>query len=156
MNIVKLIASIVICFLAGALGSFFTSSSIPTWYASINKPSFNPPNWIFGPVWSLLYLMMAIAAYLIWQKGLDNRAVQIALVLFAVQLLLNSLWSIIFFGWHSPFYAFIEIIFLWLSILFTITQFFSLSAAAGWLMVPYILWVSFASVLNYFVMILNR
>ena len=155
MNIVKLISSIVVCFLAAALGSYFTAPSIPTWYASINKPSFSPPNWIFGPVWSLLYLLMAIAAYLIWQKGLDNKAVQIALVLFAIQLGLNSLWSIIFFGWHSPFYAFIEIIFLWLSILLTIIQFFSLSATAGWLMVPYILWVSFASILNCFVMILN-
>jgi benzodiazapine receptor len=156
MSLLKLAVSIVVCFLAGAVGTIFTTSSIPTWYASINKPSFNPPNWIFGPVWSILYIMMGISAALIWQKGWENPAVRIALTVFAIQLILNSLWSVLFFGWHSPLYGFICIIFLWLAILLTIIKFFALSSPAGWLLIPYILWVSFASILNYSILVLNR
>ncbi|MDD4179572.1 MAG: tryptophan-rich sensory protein [Candidatus Margulisbacteria bacterium] len=156
MNIIKLIVSILICFAAAAIGSFATTPSIPTWYAALNKPSFNPPNWIFGPVWTLLYLMMAVAAFLIWQKGWNDPKVRIALMIFLFQLALNSCWSIVFFGWHSLWGAFAVIIFLWLAILATIIKFWPLNPLAGWLLIPYILWVSFASFLNLTVALLNR
>jgi len=156
MNLLKLAASIVICFLAAALGSLATYQSIPTWYAALNKPYFNPPNWIFGPVWTLLYLMMAIAAFLVWQKGLNDPAVRAALIVFLVQLALNSFWSIVFFGWHSLWGGFAVIILLWLAIMWTITAFFQLVPLAAWLLAPYLLWVSFASVLNLAVALLNR
>ena len=156
MNIVRLIIAVGGSLLAGLIGSFATSPSIPTWYASLNKPSFNPPNWLFGPAWTLLYVLMGTAAYLIWQKGWEKREVKLASSLFIAQLLLNSLWSILFFGLKSPFLALIEIVVLWFAILLTIISFFRLSPAAGWLMVPYIIWVSFASILNYFILILNK
>lgn len=156
MNVMKLAASITICFLAAALGSFSTIPSIPTWYAALNKPFFNPPNWIFGPVWTLLYLMMAVAAYLIWQKGLNNPAVRVALIVFLVQLALNSLWSIVFFGWHALWPSYLVIVLLWLAIIGTIALFFPLAPLAAWLLAPYLLWVSFASVLNLAITLLNR
>jgi tryptophan-rich sensory protein len=156
MSLVKLAVSIAVCFAAAALGSYFTNHSIATWYAALNKPAFSPPNWLFGPVWTILYLMMAVAAYLVWQKGLGDKRVRLALGVFLVQLALNSLWSIVFFGWHSLWGAYAVIILLWLTLLWTIVQFFRLSPLAGWLLIPYILWVSFASVLNLAVAILNR
>jgi len=156
MNIIKLIVSILVCFAAAAIGSAATMPSIPTWYATLNKPSFNPPNWLFGPVWTILYLMMAVAAYLIWQKGLKNSKVKVALGIFLVQLVLNSAWSIVFFGWHSLWGGFAVIIALWLAILTTIIKFWPLNPVAGWLLIPYILWVSFASLLNLTVALLNR
>src|SRR3989339_1453671 len=105
MRIIGSLIAVAISFAAGAIGSFATSPSIPTWYASLNKPSFNPPNWIFGPVWTLLYVMMGIASYLIWEKGWGKPEVKVALSLFAVQLILNSLWSVLFFGMHSPLFG---------------------------------------------------
>jgi len=155
MKIFKLILSVAICLGAGAIGSLFTSSSIPTWYTTIEKPFFNPPNWIFGPVWTLLFIMMGVALFLVWNKGWQNKKVKIAMLIFGIQFLLNILWSIIFFGFLSPFYAFVEIIFLWLAILATIIYFYQISRPASWLLVPYILWVSFASVLNFFIWRLN-
>ncbi len=151
----KLIISILICQGAGVLGSLFTSPAITTWYASIQKPSFNPPNWIFAPVWTLLFLLMGISLYLIWDKGLENKKAKTAIFLFAIQLVLNILWSIIFFGLKSPLYAFIEIIMLWFAILFTIISFYKISKTAAFLLLPYILWVSFASVLNFSILTLN-
>ncbi|MFH1390092.1 MAG: TspO/MBR family protein, partial [Candidatus Margulisiibacteriota bacterium] len=132
-----------------------TMPSIPTWYAALNKPFFNPPNWLFGPVWTLLYLMMGLAAYLIWEKGWGSKEVKLAFLPFALQLALNVAWSVVFFSLHSPWGAFIVIVFLWLLILETIIRFGKLSRPAAWLLVPYILWVSFASVLNLAVAILN-
>lgn len=155
MNIVAFLASLVVCFGAAAIGSLATTPSIPTWYTALNKPSFNPPNWLFGPVWTILYLLMAIAAFLVWQKGVGNNAVQMALSIFLLQLVLNSFWSIVFFGWHSPWGAFGVIIALWLAILWTIISFINILPLAGWLLVPYILWVSFAAVLNLAVALLN-
>jgi tryptophan-rich sensory protein len=155
MKIFKLILSVVICLGAGAIGSLFTASSIPTWYTTIEKPFFNPPNWIFGPVWTLLFIMMGVALFLVWNKGWQNKKVKIAMLIFGIQFLLNILWSILFFGFLSPFYAFVEIIFLWLAILVTIIYFYQISRPASWLLVPYILWVSFASVLNFFIWRLN-
>jgi translocator protein len=155
IKVAELIFSIFICFFAGAVGSIFTFPSIPTWYASLNKPFFNPPNWIFGPVWTVLYIMMGVALYLFWQKKARKNEKQPGYVFFAVQLVFNALWSIIFFGWHLPLMAFMVIVVLWLAILLTIVNFLKLSHVAGYLLLPYLLWVSFASLLNFSVMILN-
>jgi translocator protein len=154
-NTFKLIIAIVISELAGVIGSVFTAPSIAGWYAGIVKPVFNPPSWVFGPVWTTLFALMGISAFLIWKKDLNRRDVKIALGIFIAQLALNTLWSIIFFGLHSPGGAFIEIIFLWLAILATIIAFAKISKPAAWLLVPYILWVSFAGFLNYSIWALN-
>jgi benzodiazapine receptor len=153
--ILKLIISVVICQLAGVIGSIFTRPAIPTWYASLNKPAFNPPNWVFSPVWITLYILMGIAAFLVWSKGLNVRHVKLALVLFAVQLILNALWSAVFFGLKSPLLGLFVIVILWIAILFTILNFYKVSGTAGFLLIPYILWVSFASVLNFSLWRLN-
>jgi tryptophan-rich sensory protein len=155
-NLAKLLTAIVVCELAGIVGSVFTAPSIPTWYAGIIKPSFNPPSWVFGPVWTTLFALMGIAAFLVWKKGFDRRDVKIALAIFLGQLVLNTLWSIIFFGLHSPGGAFVEIVFLWLAILATIIVFYKISKPAAWLLLPYILWVTFAGYLNYSIYMLNK
>ncbi|MES2087595.1 MAG: TspO/MBR family protein [Patescibacteria group bacterium] len=154
-NTFKLIIAIVISELAGIIGSVFTTPSITGWYAGIIKPSFNPPAWVFAPVWTTLFALMGVAAFLIWKKGLERRDVKIALGIFASQLTLNTLWSIIFFGLHSPGGALVEIVFLWLAILVTIITFVKISKPTAWLLAPYILWVSFAAYLNYSIWILN-
>ncbi|HBA36376.1 TPA: hypothetical protein DCZ15_00715 [Candidatus Falkowbacteria bacterium] len=154
-NVVKLIIAIAISELAGIIGSVFTASSVAGWYAGIAKPIFNPPAWVFGPVWTTLFVMMGVAAFLVWKKGLNRRDVKIALGIFLGQLALNTLWSIIFFGLHSPGGALVEIVFLWLAILATIMTFYKISKPAAWLLVPYILWVSFAGYLNYSIWQLN-
>lgn len=155
-NIKKLIVAIVICQLAGVIGGLFTGSAIPTWYQTIKKPAFNPPNWIFGPVWTLLYLLMGISLYLIWKSGGPGKAKTIAMTVFFVQLALNILWSFLFFFLKNPLAGFIEIIVLWIFILVTILLFYPLSKLGSLLMIPYILWVSFAAVLNYFLWYLNK
>lgn len=155
MNIVKLITAISVSELAGVLGSIFTFSQVKTWYLTLNKPTLNPPSWIFGPVWTTLYFLMGVAAYIVWNKGLDRKDVKIALTVFIIQLILNTVWSIIFFGTHNTGLAFFEIIFLWLSIVLTIFLFYKISPTAGYLLIPYILWVSFASYLNYSIWVLN-
>jgi len=148
-NFIKLIISVIVAELAGVIGSIFTSSSVSTWYRTLPKPAFNPPNWVFSPVWIALFLLMGIAAFLIWKKGWKHKGVRVALFVYAIQLVLNIFWSIIFFGWRSPAAAFSEILLLWLAILLTIILFSRLSRAAAWLLVPYILWVTFAAVLNF-------
>jgi translocator protein len=152
-KIVIFVLCISIPFLAGFIGSFFTMDAIPTWYAGLNKPDFNPPNWIFGPVWSLLYLLMGVSLYLIWNS--EDKSKKFAIWVFATQIILNTLWSILFFGMQNPLIAFIEIIILWIVIALNIFLFFKINKVAGILLVPYILWVSFASFLNYSIMILN-
>ncbi len=154
-NALKLAASIGVCLLAGAIGGLFTSSSIPTWYAALNKPAFNPPNWIFGPVWTLLYVLMGVSLFLVWQKGLKNKKAKTAVTIFGIQLALNVLWSILFFGLKSPILGLIEIIILWAFILLSIIKFSKISKTAAWLLLPYILWVSFAAVLNLAIFLLN-
>jgi len=154
-KILKLVASILVCQAAGLVGSLFTSPAISSWYATIQKPSFNPPNWVFAPAWTLLFLLMGISLYLVWSKNWQDQEKKKALFVFAFQLLLNILWSILFFGLQSPLYAFIEIIILWLAILFTIISFYKISKPAAYLLLPYILWVSFASILNFSILILN-
>lgn len=151
---IKLIASIVICQLAGIIGAVFTTPSISGWYAGLNKPFFNPPNWLFGPVWTLLYLLMGISLYLVWnqKKGVK---IKTALIIFAIQLGLNSLWSIIFFGMRLPSVAFLEILILLLFIVLTIVKFLPISKISACLLIPYLLWVSFASFLNFYIVRLN-
>lgn len=151
----KIIIAIVVSELAGIIGSVFTTTSITGWYAGLTKPALNPPAWVFGPVWTTLFALMGISAFLIWKKGLERKDVKIALGIFIGQLILNTLWSIIFFGLHYPGGAFIEIIFLWLAILATVIAFAKISKSAAWLLVPYILWVSFAGYLNFMIWTLN-
>jgi translocator protein len=155
VNYWKLIVAIIVCQLAGFIGSFFTISSVSTWYLTLNKPFFNPPSWLFGPVWITLYLLMGISLYLVWNRGINGKTSRIAITFFSIQLILNSLWSILFFGLKSPLYAFMEIIFLWAAILLTIIYFNRISKPASYLLIPYILWVSFAAVLNLSIFILN-
>ena len=147
----KLFISIFLPFLASAIGGLFTASSVSTWYVTLNKPSFNPPSWIFGPVWTILYLLMGISLYLVWIKKYSKPA----FVVFGLQLVLNALWSILFFGLNVPLYAFIEIVFLWVAILMTIIYFYRINRTSAYLLIPYILWVSFATVLNFAIFLLN-
>ena len=152
INYPKLIGSIVICQLAGILGSVFTVSSVSTWYVTLEKPFFNPPSWVFGPVWTALYLLMGISLYLVWTNRHRTRK---ALSIFAVQLALNTLWSILFFGLRSPLTAFIEIVLLWVAIILSIIYFYRISRPAAYLLIPYLLWVSFAAVLNLSIVFIN-
>jgi len=148
VNILKLIVSIAVCQAAGFIGYFFARPAIPTWYADLRKPFFTPPDWVFGPVWIILYVLIGVAAYLVWQKGLGQRAARYALALFGVQLVLNALWPFIFFGLKSPLAGFVEITILGAAVLWTIQRFLDVSKTAGMLLIPYFLWVSFASGLN--------
>jgi len=152
----RILAFVLVCELAGVIGSIFTTSSIPAWYAGLAKPPFNPPGWVFAPVWTILYALMGLAAYLVFEKGPRKNEVRKALAVFAGQLLLNLLWSIVFFGAHQIFGAAIVIVFLWGMILASIWLFSKISRAAAYLLVPYILWVSFAAVLNISLYVLNR
>jgi benzodiazapine receptor len=154
INFLKLIVSLIICQLAGFIGSLFTTPAIPEWYASLQKPSFTPPNWLFSPVWISLFLLMGVSLYLLWQTASKKEA-KLALVLFSIQLILNVLWSVIFFGLKSPMVAFIEILVLWAAIFLTMTKSLKVAKAAGYLLLPYIIWVSFAAVLNFFLWKLN-
>jgi len=154
--VLKLLACLAVVFVAGGTGSFATAKAIPTWYEGLAKPSFNPPAWLFGPAWTVLYLMMAVAAWLVWKQGIGAAGVKLALAVFLVQLILNTLWSVLFFGLRSPLLGLADIIVLWLAILATIVLFFRVSTAAGILLLPYIAWVSFAAVLNAAILHLNH
>lgn len=154
-SIIGLVAAVLISQLAGIVGGLFTSASVATWYTHIKKPPFNPPSWVFAPVWTILFTLMGVAAWIVWRYGTDRRLVHTALTVFFVQLVLNTLWSIVFFGLHAPGYALLELVILWLAILATIILFSRISVAAGALLVPYLLWVSFAGVLNYYIWRLN-
>lgn len=155
-NFIKLMLSLAVCQGAGFFGSIFTVKSVSTWYTTINKPFFNPPNWIFAPVWTILFVLMGVSLFLIWSRPLlAKKKRKRAMFIFGLQLIFNFLWSIAFFGLKSPLLGFIVIIILWILILMTIIKFFKISKTAGCLLIPYILWVSFASVLNFFILILN-
>jgi tryptophan-rich sensory protein len=154
-DVLKLIISIGACLSAGFIGSIFTGKSITTWYSMLQKPSFTPPNWLFAPVWFLLYILMGIAAFLIWRKGIQNHEVKQGLAIFFVQLILNALWSFAFFGLKSPIGGMLVIVPLWTAILLTIIYFFRVSKVAALLLIPYILWVSFATILNFSIYIMN-
>jgi benzodiazapine receptor len=156
-KITKILTVVVTCLAIGYLSGTVTRESILTWYPSLIKPSFNPPNWVFAPVWSMLYAMMGVAAGLVWDRiDYDKEIVKKALVFFAIQLALNALWSYLFFGLHNPMLAGIEIIILWLMIFETYSQFVKINKIAGYLLLPYLAWVSFAAVLNGSIWWLNR
>ena len=155
-KISKFIISILLCQVAGIVGSFFTTQSIDNWYVGIKKPFFNPPDSVFAPVWITLYVLMGVSLFIVWSKGLETRRSKSALSLFMAQLLLNSLWSFAFFGCSSPLVGLIVIILLWAAILLTIVSFYKISRIAALLLVPYIAWVSFAVVLNGAIFMLNR
>jgi tryptophan-rich sensory protein len=154
-DVVTLVISILICQCAGFVGSLFTRPSIPTWYATLVKPPFTPPNWIFSPVWISLFLLMGISLFLVRRRGLAERKVRVALGFFGAQLIFNILWSILFFALRSPLAGFIDIAVLWVAIALTIFYFLKVSKTAGLLLVPYIVWVSFASMLNGYIWRLN-
>ncbi|MFS4494311.1 TspO/MBR family protein [Maribacter sp. 2308TA10-17] len=147
--------SVLICLLVGFLSSFATQSSVNTWFVTLNKPSFNPPNWLFAPVWTILYAMMGIAAGIVWAKGTHHVWVKTALYHFGFQLLLNAAWSIVFFGLRQPIWALMVIIMLIVLLGLTIRWFNVVSKTAAYLLVPYFLWVCFATALNYKIWELN-
>lgn len=151
----KALICIIGCELVGILGTPFTINSIPTWYASLNKPFFAPPNWIFGPVWTLLYFLMGLSLYLVINKGWKKKVVKNATIVFLAQLLANFLWSPIFFGLKSPFLGLINIVIMWILIVITIKKYYSISKLAAYLLIPYLLWVSFATILNAYILFLN-
>ncbi|QQG46550.1 MAG: tryptophan-rich sensory protein [Candidatus Niyogibacteria bacterium] len=165
-NILKLTIAIAVSELAGVIGSFFTVSSIPNWYAGLVKPALNPPAWVFGPAWTMLYALMGISLFLIWKINPSEARVgerRRAVTLFFIQLFLNAIWSIIFFGLHGSTWltinnlgwALVDIILLWLAIVWTMVVFYKISRPAAYLLVPYLLWVSFAMYLNYAIWALN-
>lgn len=149
-NLAKLILSIAICEGAGLIGSVFTISAIPNWYITLNKPTFSPPNFLFGPVWTTLYLLMGISLYLIWEKKNKN-----VLNIFWIHLFFNATWSIMFFGLRNPLFGLINILILWILIVIVIYKFWKINKTAGLLLLPYLVWVSFATYLNYSIWIIN-
>lgn len=149
MNIVRLIGAILLCQAAGAFGAVFTAKAIPAWYAGLKRPSFNPPNWVFAPVWILLYTLMGVALYRVACLIPDSSARSLALGFFCLQLVLNALWTPLFFGFHALWAAFIEILLMLTAMIVTTLLFSEVDTASAWLMAPYIAWVSFASLLNY-------
>ncbi|SFR38956.1 TspO and MBR related proteins [Robiginitalea myxolifaciens] len=151
----RIILAITICLLIGFLGAMATASSVSSWYTTLNKPFFTPPNWLFGPVWTLLYVMMGWAAGLIWSRGFHHLWVKSALYAFGIQLLLNGSWSIVFFGLRSPVWALVIIVLLAIMIIVTIRQFRVVNKTAAWLLAPYLAWVAFASALNLAIVLLN-
>ena len=155
INYWKLAVSIVICQLAGIIGSFFTSSSVSSWYLQLNKPSFSPPNWIFGPVWITLYTLMGISLFLVWKKGIEKKDVRAAVMIFGLHLFLNALWSFLFFGLQNPFIGLIGILLVLISLLVVIRKFYSISKKSAYILIPYLVWVSFATLLNFSIWILN-
>lgn len=154
MKYVRLLISILIAQGAGFLGSAFTVPNIPTWYAGLAKPALNPPNWIFAPVWTTLFVLMAIAAWIVWERRAQAGA-KLALMAYGAQLALNVLWSYLFFGQQNPGAAFAEIIVLWAMIVLTMVLFWRVNRWAGLLLLPYIAWVSFAAYLNFSIWQLN-
>jgi tryptophan-rich sensory protein len=151
---IGLVFWLVLCLGAAWTGSLITRPAIPGWYAELAKPAWTPPSWVFGPVWTALYIMMAVAAWLVWRKG-GAAAAAVPLGLFLVQLALNVSWSPLFFGLHRPDLAFFVIVLLWCAILATLVAFWRVSPAAGWLLLPYLLWVTYASALNFAIWRLN-
>ena len=151
----KIILSIAVCQAAGMIGSYFTRPAIPNWYATLAKPSFTPPDWVFAPAWIMLYILMGISFYLVWRRGWTDYQVKKALIIFLIQLGLNAFWSVAFFGLRSPLAGMIVIVALWVAILQTMIGFSRLSRGAVLLLVPYICWVSFAAWLNFSILRLN-
>ncbi|MEN6330171.1 MAG: TspO/MBR family protein [Methanobacteriaceae archaeon] len=154
-EIPQLVVSIIIVFIIGAIGSVATLPQIPLWYAALAKPAWAPPNWLFGPVWTILYVLIGTALFLVWRQGFEEKGVKVALAVFGLQLGLNLLWSLVFFGLHSLLGGLVIILLLWITILVNIILFYRISQWAGLILIPYIIWVSIASYLNYSVYVLN-
>lgn len=146
-NIIKLVISLLLPLSVGAVAGIFTSQAVPTWYASLNRPSFSPPNWIFGPVWTALYILLGISFFLIWKEKASKER-DLAIKIFSIQMLLNFAWSFLFFYFNLIGVALIEIILLWISIALMIYLFYKIKPVAAYLNIPYLLWVSFATILN--------
>jgi len=155
-GLVSLFVAVLIPQVSGFLGSLATTPKISGWYAGLNKPGFNPPSWVFAPVWGLLFLLMGIASWLVWKEGWRKSEVRVALVFYGIQLVLNVLWSVIFFGMQNPGLALVDMVILLGLIIWTSLKFFGVSKLSGRLMIPYVLWVSFASILNVSIFLLNR
>lgn len=153
-RLAKLAISLALPFSAGAIGSLATIPNIPIWYAALEKPFFNPPNWVFGPVWTLLYILIGISLYLVWASP-AKKTKRTAYTLFGVQIALNTLWSVIFFGMHLPWVAVVVIVALLIAIVATIREFWHYSRLASYVLMPYVAWVSFATVLNISIALLN-
>ncbi len=151
-QVVGLVLSVLVCFAVAGLGSVWTAKSVGTWYQELAKPSWNPPNWLFGPVWSVLYLLMGIALWVVWRK---TGVLAAPIGIFAVQLVLNAAWSGLFFGLRNPGAAFAEIVVLWVAIGATIVAFWRVTPVGAILLLPYIAWVSFAAALNFTIWRLN-
>ena len=150
-----IIIAVLLCILVGFLSSFATQSSVNTWFTTLNKPSFNPPNWLFAPVWTVLYIMMGVAAGIVWANGIHHICTKIALYYFGIQLLINATWSIVFFGFRQPMWALMVIIMLVIMLALTIHRFYLISKTAAYLLIPYLLWICFATALNYKIWELN-
>lgn len=154
-KILLLVIAFGICFLAGYIGSYYTTPEIPTWYESLEKPDLTPPSWVFAPVWTILYIFMAISLFWILESGITSQDAKLGLILFIFQLVLNVGWSFLFFGLHSTFFSFLIIVMLWAVLLCAIVQIFRFSIPAAAILIPYICWISFAAYLNYAILILN-
>ena len=155
INWKRLTLSVGTCLTAGVAGSLYTSQSLSWWYPILNKPAFTPPAWMFGPVWTFLYILMGYALYLVWNKGLKKGGVTDAVAIFGVQLILNVAWSYLFFGLRNPLLAFFEIIVLWAVLLLTYIKFHKIEANAGYLLLPYLVWTGYAGVLNFLIVLMN-
>ncbi|HSN59859.1 MAG TPA: TspO/MBR family protein [Ferruginibacter sp.] len=154
-NIIRVIVAVGLPLAVGSIAGLFTASSVKGWFITLNKPSFNPPAWLFAPVWTILYILMGIAFYMIWNKDVDANLKRKAMLFYFAQLVLNFCWSFIFFYAKQPGWAVVDIILLWILIVGTIYWFSKISKPAAWLLGPYILWGSFAAVLNFAIWKLN-
>ena len=153
--IIRSFISIVICFLIGALSAFAIKSSANTWYATLDKPGFTPPNWLFTPVWSILYVIMGIAAGIVWARGFYHKWVKTALYHFGFQLLFNGLWSIVFFGFKRPLWGLMILLTLIILILLTIKWFKVINKTAAYLLIPYLIWICYITIINFSIWQLN-
>ena len=154
-KVLKFIISIIICQSAGIFGSLFTFEAVPDWYITLEKPFFAPPNWIFGPVWIILYFLMGVSLYIVWKDELKSKTRYVFFVVFGIQLILNALWSLLFFGLRSPLLGLIDILILDVILVVTIFYAKRVSKYAAMLLIPYMVWIIIASVLNYAIMVLN-
>lgn len=157
-KLLRLVFFIALSLTVGIIGSIYTADSISSWYAYLNKPSFSPPNFVFGPVWTTLYTLMGISAYMVWTKSKnkkESKNVKTALNIFYVQLFFNFIWSFLFFGLQNPLLALVDIILLWALVLTMIMRFYGINKYAGLLQIPYLLWISFATILNASILFLN-
>lgn len=154
-KIAILLLFLILCFSIAGAGAYFTAKSVTTWYVTLKKPCFNPPSWLFGPVWTVLYICISVSGWLIWIEG-DRKSVKVLLIVYFIQLFFNGIWTPLFFGLHNPFLAFIDICFLWFSIGIFIYLSWNISIIASILFIPYWCWVSFASILNFTIWRLNN